>query len=77
MRYLNKFGSIIFPVMVLAWLVGGGLLIGAGRENLDPYLVGNGGDSPFNQFEVYSFRHNQHRCFVVVKQDGNIDLDCP
>jgi len=49
----------------------------AGNENVEPYRIGKGGDSPFNSFEAYTFRHNQHRCFVVVKMDGNIDLDCP
>jgi hypothetical protein len=46
-------------------------------ENVQPYLIGKGGDSPFNRFEVYTFRHNQHRCFVAVKEDATLDMECP
>ena len=46
-------------------------------ENEHVHRIEKGGDSPWNQFEVYSFKHNQHRCYVAVKQDGNIDLECP
>lgn len=76
-QLLSDYDYLLFPTAILLWAIGFGLLLGAGNENLEPYLVGKGGDSPFNSFETYSFRVNQHRCFVVVKMDGNIDLDCP
>lgn len=74
---MKKYSWVLFPITMLAWAVGFGLMLGASSSELEPYLVGKAGDAPFNQFEVYSFRHNQHRCFVAVKADGNIDLDCP
>lgn len=77
MIMIKKYGWVLFPFSVLFWAVGFGLMLGAGNENVEPYQIGKGGDSPFNSFEAYTFRHNQHRCFVVVKMDGNIDLDCP
>ena len=60
-------GLVVFGTTLLL------LLTGAGNENVKPYSIGKSNDGVF---EAYTFRHNQHRCFVVVDQD-NIDLDCP
>lgn len=37
----------------------------------------SGNPADFNRFEVYTFKYNHNRCFVAVKQDGNIDVECP
>ena len=61
----------ILLVAALAW----GASVPAANSEIE--LIGTSGDpATFNRFEVYTFKHNQHRCFVAVKQDGNIDLDC-
>jgi len=50
------------------------LLTGAGNENVKPYSIGKSNDGVF---EAYTFRHNQHRCFVVTTKENLIDLECP
>jgi len=76
-RWWNRWHPPIIAGGLLTLIIGSIFLVGASNENVEPYRIGKGGDSPFNSFEAYTFRHNQHRCFVVVKMDGNIDLDCP
>lgn len=78
-KYGEKwYAPVIGVVMVLAWAVVFGLQLGSGAKNEDIQLIDEAGSSGhFNYFEVYTFKNNQHRCFVAVKQDGNIDLDCP
>jgi len=49
-------------------------IFGAGNENVKPYSIGKSNDGVF---EAYTFRHNQHRCFVVTTKENLIDLECP
>ena len=65
--------GVLIGLITIVCFISFSALLGAGNENVEPYSIGKSNDGVF---EAYTFRHNQHRCFVVVDQD-NIDLDCP
>ena len=67
----------IFPfVLTLILVFSASFLLGPGQPNEDIHLIGTV-NSGLNNFSVYTFKNNQHRCFIVMKYGDNVNLECP
>jgi len=68
--------GVLIGLITIVCFISFSALLGAGNENVEPYFIGRG-LSVDSRFEVFTFRHNQHRCFVVTTKENLIDLECP